>query len=414
MLKTTFIQTCLLVACLVVMLGIVPSGKAVEVADLYLVKWPVSDQNNTARWRAALAGFKEVLVRKSGSQQILRDDGVQQAYRKVTSYLQRFEYIHQDDSNEEFPYIISLYFEPRLIDALIREAKLPLWGSNRPLTILWLAVESEDGRQIVGANSDSPALQVVENNATRRGLPLITPLMDLEDELIVTTSDVWGRFSSTISQASQRYFSDSQLIGKIQAMGESWRGQFTYINQGKELAFELSSSSQEILLADMTDKLAELLCSKYCVVEQVGETNEVMLRLSGVNNFVEYKAAEVYLESLSAIRKLYLVGIDEHTLKIRVSLLGDLESLIKGISLGNQMTVVELEDRLPKQLVSDKEENDQALIDGANILDAESVQNESVAGSLNTTRAKTNHILSNEKEYKNKIPLEVLYYRWNG
>ena len=412
MLKTTFTQTCLLVACLVAMLCIVPTSKAVEVTDLYLVKWPVSDQNNTARWRAALAGFKEVLVRKSGSQQILRDDGVQQAYRKVTSYLQRFEYIHQDDSKGEFPYRISLYFEPRLIDALIRDAKLPLWGSNRPLTILWLAVENENERQIVGANSESPALQVIEDNAIRRGLPLITPLMDLEDELIVTTSDVWGRFSSTINQASQRYFTDSLLIGRVQAMGENWRGQFTYISQGKELAFELNSSSQDILIAEMTDKLAELLCTKYCVVEQIGETNEVMLQLSGVNNFVEYKAAEVYLESLSALRKLYLVGIDQHTLEIRISLLGDLESLIKGISLANQMSVVEFDDRLPKQNFSDKSEAEQFAISDLNAIASDSVQNESEELSINTEDGKVSHRLSDENENKNS--LQVLYYRWNG
>ncbi|MCF6192707.1 MAG: DUF2066 domain-containing protein [Kangiellaceae bacterium] len=404
-----------MIACCFALLGFVSSSKAVEVADLYLVKWPVTDQNKTTRKRAVLAGFKEVLVRISGSQQILRDGGVQQAYRKVTSYLQRLQYIHQNDANEEYPYLISLYFEPRLIDALIRDAKLPLWGSSRPLTVLWLAVETDNERQIVSASSNTRVsvnagqkagksaqlFEIIESNATRRGLPLITPLMDLEDELVVSPSDVWGRFSLTINQASQRYFADSVLIGRMQQLGEQWRAQFTYINQGKELAFVLMANSQELLIADLTDKLAELLCNKYCVVEQVGETNEVMLHLSGINNFVEYKAAEEYLENLSALRKLYLIGIAQHTLKIKVSLLGDLESLIKGISLGNQMSVVDIEDRLPE------------LRTVPHLLEDElQIQTEEVNV---TTKAKdSNGDLMDTEENEIKNSLETLYYRWNG
>jgi len=420
MLKISFAQYCLIAACFLAMLGFAPSSRAVEVADLYLVKWPVADQNKTARWRAALAGFKEVLVRKSGSQQILRDGGVQQAYRKVTSYLQRFEYIHQNDSDKEYPYSISLYFEPRLIDALIKDAKLPLWGSSRPLTVLWLAVEIDNERQIVSANTSSDSgvntntnvsedIQIFEqigSNAIRRGLPLITPLMDLEDELIVTPSDVWGRFSSTINQASQRYFADSILIGRMQALGEQWRGQFTYINQGKELAFELMSNSQKLLIADMADKLAELLCSKYCVVEQVGETNEVMLHLSGINNFVEYKAAEMYLENLSALRKISLTSIDQHTLKIKVSLLADLESLIKGISLGNQMSVTEIEVCLPE--LNTLEPNT-----SSNLLEDE-LQREADEGDVAAEEKNSDHELIGTQENEITKPLEILYYRWNG
>ncbi|MDQ7050537.1 MAG: DUF2066 domain-containing protein [Enterobacterales bacterium] len=79
--------------------------RAVEVKDLYLVKWPVAEQSKSARWKAALAGFKEVLVRKSGSEDILRNELVQQSYSKVTSYLQKFEYTRNDDPNQSMPIV---------------------------------------------------------------------------------------------------------------------------------------------------------------------------------------------------------------------------------------------------------------------------------------------------------------------
>jgi len=384
---------------------------AVEVADLYLVKWPVKDQNKSALWKATLAGFKEVLVRKSGSTEILADAGVQQSYRKVTNYLQRFEYVPQNRTNAEFRYLISLYFEPRLIDAVIRDAKMPLWGANRPLTVLWLAVEEGNQRRILSAVSDDGVLQLVERNAVRRGLPLITPLMDLEDELAVATSDVWGRFSSSVVQASQRYFSDSLLIGRLQAIGENWRGQFTYADQNQELAFETLAPTKDEVIAGMTDKLAELLCNKYCVVEDLRENNEVLLYLSGIGSFSDFKAAEKYLESLSALRKLSLVGINQRTLEIKIALLGNLESLVEGVSLSNLMiaekpkTVIHAIAKPEPDLETVEQNFEQAIIAATELeklgLGAEEIK----AEDSKVDKGATTTAVS-------KLP--ILYYRWNG
>lgn len=224
---------------------------AVEVKDLYLVKLPVAEQGKTALRKVSLEGFKEVLVRKSGSSAILQSEEVRRAYRKVTSYLQRFEYARQEDP-EELSYIISLYFEPRLIDGLIQESKMPLWGSNRPLTIVWLAVEEGFERKIVVENSlDNSSFELLQANGLRRGLPIILPLMDLEDELVVSISDIWGRFPTAIETASERYAADVALYGRINQLGDLWVGKFSYLNQGNENAFDLESESKEALLGEL-------------------------------------------------------------------------------------------------------------------------------------------------------------------
>lgn len=423
--KTSFTLKYRLLVILLVIMGISLSSSAVEVADLYLVKWPVKDQNKSARLKATLAGFKEVLIRKSGSKDILEDAGVQRAYRKIIDYLQRFEYVRINDPDTKYPYSISLYFEPRLIDAIIRDAKMPLWGANRPLTVLWLAVEEGNQRQILSAISGDGLLQVVESNAVRRGLPLITPLMDLEDELAVTTSDVWGRFSSSIIQASQRYFSDSLLVGRLQAIGENWQGQFSYVNQNQEMAFETLALTKADAIALMVDKLAALLCNKYCVVEEVGENNEALLYLSGISSFTDFKAAEKYLESLSAIRKLSLVSINQQTLEIRIALLGNLESLIEGISLSNLMSVGSPKNGTrssaqsePESIASDLEVTDpeleQSIITATELekqtiekLDTETLGAEKIG--IETEDAETGESTTTSAR---KLPR--LYYRWNG
>ena len=69
------------------------STNAKKVENLYQVNIPTDQQNNQARWKASLEGLKKVLVRRSGSIDILNTPEVKSGYKKVTSYLQKFEYL---------------------------------------------------------------------------------------------------------------------------------------------------------------------------------------------------------------------------------------------------------------------------------------------------------------------------------
>lgn len=413
------------------MLGLVllyGSASAVEVKDLYLVKWPIAEQSKTARWKAALAGFKEVLIRKSGSQLILQSYEVQQAYSKVTRYLQSFEYSLQQDKDAEFPYTIALYFEPRLIDDIVKDAKMPLWGANRPLTILWIAVEEDFNRRILKDDTQVGILQSdtkldsiqkdqslsmsLKDSAIRRGLPIISPLMDLEDELVVSISDVWGRFPSTILQASQRYSADSIILGRIRKDGEQWQGNFSYLNQNIRSTFDISAEQPQQVIGQMVDKLAELLCEKYCVVEEVGKKNEVLMSVSSIYNFNKFKAAENYLNKLSAIKRTDVVKIDQHRVLFKLTLLGQVESLVEGIALSQQLQIdkqpkVQTDDNLQQTSQMDNKDNQgntsEVLPAGDSDVDSD-VDSIELAGSLPTDsiiRSKQNQ-------------LKTLYYRWLG
>lgn len=335
MIKSLTLSLLLISACLI------NSINAVEVKDLYLVKLPIAEQGKTALWKASLSGLKEVLVRKSGSTEILQSQEVREAYRRVTRFLQRFEYASQD-GDSEYPYIISLYFEPRLIDNLIQESKMPLWGANRPLTIIWIAVEEDFERKIVLESAEAESIHTdIQESATRRGLPVILPLMDLEDELVVSISDIWGRFPTAIRQASSRYAADVSLFGRIYQQGDVWLGNFSYINQGNQGAFEVSGESKESVVAQMTDQLADQLCSKYCVVEEVGIKNELLIDISDISSFQQFKGAQNYLASLSSVSRVEVVSVEKLNVLFKLTLFGQVNSTVEGIGLSQKMLSIE-------------------------------------------------------------------------
>ncbi len=315
------------------------SVNAIEVRDLYQVKILVKDQSSKTQWDAVSSGFKEVLVRKSGSQRILTTDEVKQASKKVKSYLQRYEYSVNEDKLSKYAFELRLDFEPRLVGELIQAAGMPIWGSNRPVTILWLAMEKDYKRKILRESQNEDDIShIIMTESQRRGLPVILPLMDLEDELNVSISDLWGRFSQPVVNASKRYAADSIIFGRVRKTGEVWSLNVNYLNQGEEQRISLQDKTPELLISKLSNQLAELLCLKYCVVEKA-QSHQVVIQISNINNYSNFKLAEKYLESLSSIRKVEVEKIGATVVRFNVSLLGELQSVKEGIELGKKLIV---------------------------------------------------------------------------
>jgi hypothetical protein len=418
MFKKYLISTCVFLVCLP---GASTWLGAVEVTNLYFVERPIAEQSKKALWNATLLGFKEVLIRKSGSRDILQSYEVQNAYSRVTAFLQRSQYSSQTDPSSELPYKIALHFEPRLIDNLIQDSKMTVWGTNRPVTMLWLAVEDENGRNVVNENVETSAIeQTIMVNSVRRGVPVILPLMDLEDEMLVSLSDVWGRFPSTIQQASIRYDADSIIFGRIRQQGEIWAGQFGYINNLEQSSFDVTAQTKEDVLVQMTDLLADTLCAKYCVVEQEGLKKEVLLQLSDVSSFSQFKSAESYLSNLSSIRRVELVSIDNRQANFKLTLLGQLDSVIEGISLNQKMVPVIKES---EQQETDSPVEGQIAEGGSLTPDAESL--ETSIDNSDTLNGDEDSVTDSEllsmedededvQELEPEKIIEILFYRWIG
>lgn len=92
---------------------------------------------------------------------------------------------------------------------MIRDAGLPVWGQRRPDTLLWLATEDENGnRQIIDDGAKGPVSSRLRELAVERGVPVVFPLMDLDDSVNISVFDVWGRFARTLQTASVRYQPD--------------------------------------------------------------------------------------------------------------------------------------------------------------------------------------------------------------
>ncbi len=112
-------------------------------------------------------------------------------------------------------YYVAEFDQAKLTELLQREM-LPLWGDRRPVTIVWVAHDTDEGeRLILDESLPSDLGEAIKRKGKERGVPLTLPLMDLTDNVNITTYDVWGRFVEPLRNASVRYAVDNIIGARV-------------------------------------------------------------------------------------------------------------------------------------------------------------------------------------------------------
>ncbi|MCO7222903.1 DUF2066 domain-containing protein [Pleionea sp. CnH1-48] len=326
-------------------------GFCAEAAQLqYQVTWPVPDQSAKARKSAEVAAFKEVLIRASGTKKVLDAFYVRESYKKTSSFVRTFQYLREvDKTTREVQLFIKFQFEQEAITSLINDAGQPMWSGSLPVSLFWLAYEQEGQRQVLTSTTadDNPVKEMLQKQATRRGLPTILPLMDLEDSMQVGISDIWGRFPQPVIDASTRYGSEAIVAGRVIESGQLWQGRF-FINLGGQSEYkDFESAEQEQLLAAMMDWVGETLCVKYCVKESAQNIRESWrLMVTDIGSFEAFRGLMDYLQALPAIRKAEVFEVNGRQVIISIDLVGEVASLVQAMEIDNKLYPID--DGLPQ------------------------------------------------------------------
>ncbi len=171
----------------------------------------VDDQTQRTQQTALKKALKQVFIKMSGSTSVLDNAGVRAALSSPQSLLRSYRFAFE---NNETYYIAE--FDQAKIKEIMQRELLPLWGDRRPETIVWLVLEDEsETRTILDESLDTELQNSLKQTAKERGLPLSLPLMDLTDNVNISTYDVWGRFVDPLRKASMRYSVDNIIGARV-------------------------------------------------------------------------------------------------------------------------------------------------------------------------------------------------------
>jgi len=325
------------------------SGFSAEVEGLYEAESQVYSQKRSERATAMVAALAEVLVKVSGQRDAALQKGVAQAIRRPAKFLQQYRYralsaeqreqaaqklVEQSGAGGD-PQIVFFRFDKTAVDKVLRDNGLPVWGATRPATLAWLAVQSEGNRYLVGNDSKEEVKALLKDEAQRRGLALLLPLMDLEDQRNLGFADVWGGFREPILQASIRYRTESVLVGRMfRTLEGEWQAQWTLL-EGQQIE---SWGSAGVLPAEVIDEgisgAIEVLAARYAPV--VGEkTGLLPVTVVDVRTLRDYARVTQYFESLQQVGHVQVARVDADQVTFELDVEGGPEAIAQTIALGN-------------------------------------------------------------------------------
>jgi len=320
-------------------------ARAAEVADLYTIRVPVDQSEPDWREQAYRRALSQVLVRVTGQRAAAGDPALDALFEDPGRLVQGY----RRGADET----LWVSFDGRAIAARLREAGRAVWGSERPVTLLWLAVDRGGGDRELIAAEDEPApatlpgrsarppdgadpdrflRQRVEDVARARGLPLVWPLLDAEDRSSVAFSDVWGGFEQPVLEASSRYGANSILLGRIDADGRQLP-RWTWYFGGEQRQWRAS-------VEDAVHRVADLMAGQLAALGDE-RASAVRLTVTGVEDLAAYADISRYLASVSVVRDLRLVQLADNALTYRLELLGAPDRLGRVLRLSGRFGTLE-------------------------------------------------------------------------
>lgn len=363
-----FSHLSLLLTSLLLLLLVAPLS-AVEMKGLYEVEVPVEGQSSAQRRTAIREAFYRVLVKVTGRRQLNKT-----IQRNASRYVQQYRYrtievvaaevidepIVDDQRLEdeleieevveaevtvavEPKRLLWVRFDATAVNRLLRERGLPIWGAARPSVVVWLSQEREGQRTMLQPEMLPEMVLAVEEQARQRGLPIMLPLMDMEDHQRLPVSALWGGFAETIQFASSRYGVEVVLTGQLLANAEQWQVVWhLYQDELAEVWVGADGTLSEVVaqgIEQMSDRLAE----RYTQVAADDSLSQLHVVVTDIDDLAGYAAVRRYFESLVMVEQTVLLAMENNSAEFLLSVQGGEAALTQGVKLGRVLMPLAVE-----------------------------------------------------------------------
>ncbi|MCP4492214.1 MAG: DUF2066 domain-containing protein [Gammaproteobacteria bacterium] len=333
--------------CLILLLlSSVQIAYAVTVDDLYSIELPVADQTTSLRLEAFTEAFKLVIVKVSGADDALHSTALKRPIERSSRYVKQFTYVtrHSQDEQELSSELLYLRidFNQQLVESLLRDNNFPIWGSERPGSLLVISYDVNENIKMVASDTTPEVVDLLDAAASRQGLPLLLPLMDLEDISLVRVGDVISRHFDKIEVMASRYSPDVLVVGQVLGRSDTgWEGDWEVRFLDQVFKWRYQGSSKDVIIDQLVNHLARILALEYALEDHKSLNQNLFLSVSAMSGIKSLIAVQQYLQSLSVVDSVRVSLVDQDIVTYQIRLRNDVEDLQRLIEFGE---VLEQED----------------------------------------------------------------------
>jgi hypothetical protein len=254
------------------------------------------------------------MVKVTGRQSAAQDPTMQPLFAEASRFVQQFRATNVGQ--------ILVQFDAAAIDHWLLEHSQSAWDRDRPLTFVWLAVAGGKGTGSVVTRGDSPDIRrSVDNEASIRGIQLRWPSADELNANHLGYAEVVAGPSAKLAEVGRTLGGDGVLIGHANGVAANAGVKWTFVRAGRSAEFTGN--------VEGVDRAAD----NYLEQRPAGGAPEaVVFDVEGIKDLRSYASTQVYLESLSVVSRLEVLGLDGQTVHLKLSARGGAPALQRAIA----------------------------------------------------------------------------------
>lgn len=281
------------------------------------IRIPVESQQPEVREQAVTRAMAQLLIRLTGRDDASQAEAAAPLLEQPGRFLQRYQYESQPGQQ----LILSMLFDAGAIRRALAERGMPTWRADRPPVLVWLALEQGGRRLLVGSEDGAEVRAQLQEAAARRGVLLLFPLMDSEDQQRISHADVFGGFTDRVRLATERYGTPLMVMGRMYRDGGGWVARWTLSGNAMQSAWITSGASGAEALDAAAAELAVRLATRYAVIPSAADAlQQLKIRVVGVGSLRDYDRLERRLRAVNGIAEVRTLGLEPDTVTLQLTL----------------------------------------------------------------------------------------------
>lgn len=280
------------------LLSVSPVIFAESVIDLYETDVALAQTEDNAYQQALSRALEAALIKVSGNAAIATVGEVMNQLPQAEHYVSN-DFYGKTDKGAVHQARLHVEFDPKAIDALLRDAGQPRWGADRPLIGVWVSLARTGQAPEILTNDHLKLWPHIQAHAAQRGLPIILPVSDLKSLDASILSAVTQEDAATLLKASKRYAVDGLLIGNlVLEAGGHWQARWLFVYGDQTVHWQDRDDSLEQALGQGVDDVADRLANLQSILPDSQAESSVPVFVQGLKSASDYAQ---FIKALSVL-----------------------------------------------------------------------------------------------------------------
>jgi len=316
-----------------------PVAGAVAEESLYSGEVVVPGQGAEDRIQALPDALMQVLQKLSGQRDVPFSPQLDEALGNAENLLLSFRYRNVERIGPDGAVTRELrlvaQFMPAAVDRIVQQSGLPRWRQERPAVQFWVVIDDGSKRELKPLEY-TYAWESIEDIAGLRGLPVTWPELDEEEAQLIDMRLVWGGFIDYLVERGAP--SDGVAIIAARREGPLWNLRWNVANGEQNWTWRNSDQDLMFALAQGVHQMTDQIAAANTIAASDLGLHSIDLTIGGLNSAVDYANCLGYLQDLSLVTAVDILGANPGQVHFRLQLNASTEYLAEAFNRGTVLS----------------------------------------------------------------------------